>query len=91
MLDNETFEKIKKDINKYLVQEHRKRKDNLMISVFDEIINILNKYLPKTKETTFIFEDREYNAVNLIYALSNNGIIDLNHDEMEEVGVKVIL
>lgn len=46
----------------------------------------------KANKTMFILEGKEYDAFELIYRLADIGVIhQLDHDNMEEEGVKVIL
>lgn len=40
----EKLNSIIADVNKYLVNEHHYRDDNLMISVYDEVCKIIEKY-----------------------------------------------
>ncbi len=66
-------------------------KETFIKAIKIDIDNILKKYIPKTKETTFVLENKEYDAFSLIYALADKGIINLEHDDIETKGIEVII
>lgn len=89
------------EANKYFLDLRKKYSsafdfvyENDLRNVFSYINHLeqISGFLTETNETKFILEDKTYdNPIELIYALANKGIINLDHDEMEEKGVKIIL
>jgi len=85
---------IKKEVNSLLKDdEYYKayRKESTIKAILIDINNILDKYVPTERESTFILEEKEYDSFNLIYELANKGIINLEHNDIEKNGVEVIL
>ena len=66
-------------------------KETTLKAIKIDIDNIFKEYIPKTKETTFVLEDKEYDSFSLIYALADKGIINLEHNDIETKGVEVII
>lgn len=62
-------------------------KKNTLKAILIDINNILDSYL--TPETNFILDEKTFDAFSLIYALSDKGIINLEHADIETKGVKV--
>ena len=62
-------------------------KSGALNAFLTDINNILDSYL--TPETTFTLDEETFDAFSLIYALCENGIINLEHDDFETKGVKV--
>lgn len=84
-------QKINELFNNYERWYKPYNKETMFKALQADINNIFDKHATKTKEMTFILEDEEYDAFSLIYALADKGIINLEHENMEEEGVKVIL
>lgn len=86
--------KIKEEINDLLKSDKWYKsynKEMTLKAILIDINNILDKYIPTNKESTFILEDEEYDSFELIYQLESKGCFNLEHNDIEEKGVEVIL
>lgn len=85
---------IKKEIDDLLRNDRLYKaysKETTIKAILIDINNILDKYIPTNKESTFILEEQEYNSFELIYKLADKGIINLEHNDIEKNGVEVTL
>lgn len=86
------IETIKKEINNLLKDDEWYKaynKETTIKAILVDINNIFEKFTGK--ETTFILENETFNSFELVYKLADKGIINLEHDNMEDKGIEVIL
>ena len=79
---------IKKEINDLLKDDEYYKaynEERTIKAILIDINNILDKYAPSGKESTFILEEKEYNSFELIYQLANKGVINLEHNDIEKI------